>query len=138
MHAGHLESQTSLERPPQLRGGLGSSPVPFITIAAHQLRWFGKLIGCWSTARAQEWGPTFASKVISTLEATGRCASGQNWIGPDRDADGPWRLIVQRTVNICANRRKVRIICHDQAPRAGDPTCKPSGSTRLPWLRSRQ
>jgi hypothetical protein len=29
------QSQTSLERPPQLRGGLGSSPFPFITIAAH-------------------------------------------------------------------------------------------------------
>src|SRR5689334_1425710 len=27
-------SQTSLERPPTLRGGLGSSPFPFITIAA--------------------------------------------------------------------------------------------------------
>jgi hypothetical protein len=28
----------------------------------------------------------------------------------------PWRLIVQRTVNICARRCKARIIWRDEAP----------------------
>jgi len=33
---------------------------------------------------------------------------------PVRD-DNPWWLIVQRTVNVCARRRKARIITRDEA-----------------------
>jgi CBS domain-containing protein len=47
----------------------------------------------------------------------------------------PRRLIVQRTVNICADQCNARIIYAEDA-RVGDPPCNP-GSIRLPWPRSR-
>jgi hypothetical protein len=67
----------------------------------------------------------------SSPGANGGCDRPRVASPPVRD-DGPWRLIVQRTLNICASRCKARIIRRDgSTARLSDPTGKLTGHPRI-------